>query len=110
MYFTFKFGEVNSHTDSFFDQIISDGSVGDKFKDFNIVREFLYFEGEMKNFQIKYLLPRYQIKNYNIYTAEELDLALIEVKNFLERILENKELLNQIDEIISIDFEHYDKS
>ncbi len=73
-------------------------------KDFKIVREFLYFEDEMKNFQIKYLLPRYQIKNYNIYTAEELDLTLIEIKNFLDRILENKELLNQIDEIMSFDF------
>ncbi len=34
--FTFNFGEVNSHTDSFFDQMISASSVGLNFKAFNM--------------------------------------------------------------------------
>jgi hypothetical protein len=73
-------------------------------KDFNILREFLYLEYEMKNIQIKYLLPRYKVQNYKIYTPEELDLSLVEIKIFLDRILKNKGLLNQIDDIMSFDF------
>ncbi len=34
--FTFNFGEVNSHTDSFFDQMVSASSVGVNFKAFNM--------------------------------------------------------------------------
>jgi len=74
-------------------------------KDFNKVRDILFEkENMMRDIQIKYLFPRYQIENYKIYTAEELDLTINEIKNFLSRFLENKVFLNQIDEIMSFDF------
>jgi len=74
-------------------------------KDFNKVREILFEkENKMRNIQIKYLLPRYQIENYKVYTAKELELTMNEIKNFLSRFLENKVLLNQIDEIVSFNF------
>jgi len=79
-------------------------------KDFKKVREFLY-EGEnkTKDISIKHLLPRFQIESYKIYTAEELDLIIIQIKNFLNGILENQLLLNQIEEIIGMDFIQLEK-
>jgi len=74
-------------------------------KDFNKVRDILFEkENMMRDIQIKYLFPRYQIENYKVYTAEELDLTINEIKNFLSRFLENKVFIDQIDEIMSFDF------
>ena len=63
----------------------------------------------MKNISIKHLLPRFQIESYRVYNAEELDLIIIQIKNFLNGILENQLLLNQIEEIIGMDFIQLEK-
>ncbi|MHA1985624.1 MAG: Eco57I restriction-modification methylase domain-containing protein, partial [Promethearchaeota archaeon] len=78
-------------------------------KDFNKVREFLFEkENKMRDIQIKYLLPRYQVENYKTYTAEELSHTINEIKNFLNRFLENRVFMNQIDEIMRFDFTQND--
>ncbi len=70
----------------------------DSNKDFNYLRELLYSNIQLNKIQFKYLLPRYQIKNYHTFTIEELELTLDEIKNSLNKILENEILLNQIQE------------
>jgi hypothetical protein len=74
-------------------------------KNFHWVREFLNSENIENKIQIKYNLPRFQIDKYSVYSTEELEQTLHEIKNFLHSILENEELLNQIDEILSFSFQ-----
>jgi hypothetical protein len=73
-------------------------------KDFFKVREFLYSENIAGKIQIKYVLPRFQIKKFTLYSSEELERNLNEIKNFLNKIIDNEVLLNQIDEIMRLRF------
>ncbi|MBY8983655.1 MAG: Eco57I restriction-modification methylase domain-containing protein [Candidatus Lokiarchaeota archaeon] len=73
-------------------------------KDFYELREFLNIENVSDKIQIKYLLPRFQLEKYNLYSVEEIELNLNEIKKFLNQILQNEVLLKQIDEIISFSF------
>jgi hypothetical protein len=99
----------NKITNSLVNLLYLDNYYSELNKNFNELREFLFEKETMtKNIQIKYLLPRYQIEKYKMYTAEELDLNITEIKNFLNQILENKVLLNQIDDIMSFDYTQYD--
>jgi hypothetical protein len=58
-------------------------------KDFFKVREFLYSENIAGKIQIKYVLPRFQIKKFTLYSSEELERNLNEIKNFLNKIIDN---------------------
>lgn len=68
-------------------------------KDYNMLREFLYSKLEVNQIQFKYLLPRYQIINYETYKTEDIENVIGEVKILLKELLENEVLLNQINEI-----------
>jgi hypothetical protein len=75
-------------------------------RNFHAVRQFMNSENNVDKIQFKYLLPRFQIHKYDMYSTEELVLNLNEIKNFLNRTIENELLLNEIDEIISFSFQH----
>jgi tRNA1(Val) A37 N6-methylase TrmN6 len=70
-------------------------------KDFDELRKFLNSENRGFGIQTKYLLPRFHLKKYNLYSPEEVELILSDIKNNLNGVLENKLILKQIDEILS---------
>ncbi len=77
-------------------------------KNFDKVREFLYSENGVNKIQVKYLLHRFQIEKYTMYSSEELERNLNEIKIFLNKIHENEVLLDQMDEIMKFKFHRND--
>jgi len=77
-------------------------------KDFDEVRKILNSENDVVQIQLKFLQPRFRIEKYTMYSTEEVEQNLNDIKNFLNKIYKNQVVLNQIDEILSFCFQQRD--
>ncbi|UCD00479.1 MAG: N-6 DNA methylase [Promethearchaeota archaeon] len=72
--------------------------------DYNFLRELFDLKNEPQKVPYKFLVPRFDIRNYKIYSSNELDFILTEINKLYKRLHDNTGLLNQIDHIIKNDF------
>ena len=77
-------------------------------KNFDEVRKILNSENDVVQIQLKFLQPRFRIEKYTIYSTEEVEQNLNDIKNFLNKIYKNQVVLNQIDEILNFCFQQRD--
>ncbi|MFX1390219.1 MAG: class I SAM-dependent DNA methyltransferase [Promethearchaeota archaeon] len=70
--------------------------------DYKSLRELSRSTNVTLNFPFKFILPRYLIKNYKIYQPNELVFILSKIEQFYNDLINNKNLLKEIGEIIQI--------
>ncbi len=63
---------------------------------------------EPKKIPHKFLIPRFDISNYKVYSLNELDSILTKIKKLYNRLHNNRGLINQIETILGkkINYEH----
>ncbi|MFX1553918.1 MAG: Eco57I restriction-modification methylase domain-containing protein [Promethearchaeota archaeon] len=71
---------------------------------YDILREFLDLKIEMLNIQVKFLTPRFNLENYEIYQQNELEVILVEINKLYNRLSNNTSLLGQMDHITKNQF------
>jgi len=71
---------------------------------YNILREMLDFKLESQVVPQKFLIPRFNIKNYKIFQINELDDILTEINELYNRLHNKRDLINQIDNVIKNNF------
>ncbi|MFX1503501.1 MAG: hypothetical protein ACFFDH_21235, partial [Promethearchaeota archaeon] len=72
--------------------------------DYNILRDLFELKVEPQKVPYKFLNPRFDIKNYKIYSSNELNSILIEIDKLYNRLNNNPDLLNQLNDIIENNF------
>ncbi len=72
--------------------------------DYNILREMLDLKIEPQKVPYKFLIPRFNINNYELYQLNELDDILAEINKLYNQLYNNMDILNQIDDIIKNNF------
>ncbi len=72
--------------------------------DYFILRELFDLNIELQKIPYKFLIPRFDINNYKIYSLNELDSILTKIKKLYNRLHNKTGLINQLDDIIKNDF------
>jgi len=72
--------------------------------DYFILRELFDSNIEPQKIPYKFLIPRFDISNYKIYSLNELDSILTKIKKLYNRLHNKTGLINQLDNIIKNDF------
>ncbi|MFX0038093.1 MAG: class I SAM-dependent DNA methyltransferase [Promethearchaeota archaeon] len=67
---------------------------------YNKLRDLLDLKIETLKIPFKFVIPIFEVKNYKIFTLNELDSILSEINRFYNRLFNNKDLLIQLDNII----------
>ncbi|MFX0144530.1 MAG: class I SAM-dependent DNA methyltransferase [Candidatus Hodarchaeota archaeon] len=67
---------------------------------YNKLRDLLDLEVETLKIPIKFVIPIFKVKNYKVFTINELDSILSEINRFYNRFCNNKDLLIQSDKIL----------
>ncbi|TET56327.1 MAG: hypothetical protein E3J52_12100 [Promethearchaeota archaeon] len=68
--------------------------------DYFILRELFDLNTEPKKIPHKFLIPRFDISNYKVYSLNELDSILTKIKKLYNRLHNNRGLINQIDDLM----------
>ena len=68
--------------------------------DYNFLRELFSLNIELQKVPYKFLIPRFDIKNYRVFSLNELNTILDEINQLYKRLHFNERLLFQIDHII----------
>ena len=77
--------------------------------DYSVVREFLFSKFTNK-IPFKYLLPRFNVPNYEFFQLSELESVLMTIKKFYNTIINDKVLVNQFNDILFKDCFHLSKN
>ncbi|MFX0006208.1 MAG: Eco57I restriction-modification methylase domain-containing protein [Promethearchaeota archaeon] len=72
--------------------------------DYNILRDLLDLRGDFQKIPAKFLIPVFHLKNYKVFSFNELDCILTEIVKFCRRLQCNKELLKQVDNLLKTNF------
>lgn len=67
--------------------------------DYNILRDLFDLKIEPQKVPYKFLIPRFDINNNKIYSLNELESILTEINKLYNRLHNNTDLLNQLDEV-----------
>ncbi|MFW9990019.1 MAG: hypothetical protein ACFFC3_15335, partial [Candidatus Odinarchaeota archaeon] len=66
---------------------------------YNILRDLLNLKKEPQKIPFKYFYPRFDVKNYEIYSLNELDSIMTKIKIFYNQFHNNTDLFRQIEDI-----------
>ncbi|MCK4380814.1 MAG: N-6 DNA methylase [Candidatus Lokiarchaeota archaeon] len=72
--------------------------------DYFILRELFDLNIEPPKIPYKFLIPRFDINNYKIYSLNELDSILTKIQKLYNRLHNNRGLINQIDDLMKNNF------
>jgi tRNA1(Val) A37 N6-methylase TrmN6 len=72
--------------------------------DYNILRDLLDLKVKLKQIPSIFFIHNFEIKNYSVYSLNELDHILPEIIKLYTTLHSNKELINQVDDIIKNNF------
>ena len=72
--------------------------------DYYILRDLFDLKIEPQKVPHKFLIPRFDISNYKIFSLNELDSILIKIKKLYSRLHNNAGLINQIDDLMKNNF------
>ncbi len=72
--------------------------------DYCLLRDLFDLKIEPQKVPYKFLIPRFDISNYNIFSLNELDSILTKIKKLYNRLHNNKDLINQIDNLMKNNF------
>ena len=78
--------------------------------EFQSLKELLYSKPDPIKIQLKFLLPRFRIKKYEVFQIKELKSMVGEIKHFYDKISKNKALINEMECINKEDFLMDEKS
>jgi hypothetical protein len=73
-------------------------------RDYFVLRELCDLNIEPQKIPYKFLIPRYDINCYKVYSLNELDSILTKIKKLYNRLNNNQGLINQLDDILDNDF------
>ncbi|MFX0022379.1 MAG: Eco57I restriction-modification methylase domain-containing protein [Candidatus Hermodarchaeota archaeon] len=68
--------------------------------DYKILRDLLNLNRNFIQIPPKFWMPYFQVKNYRLYSLDELESIVGEIIKFYSQFAGNKELLNQVDKIL----------
>lgn len=68
--------------------------------DYYLLRELFDLKIEPQKVPYKFLIPRFDINNYKIFSLNELDSVLAKIKKLYSRLHNNAGLINQIDDLM----------
>ncbi len=71
---------------------------------YNILRDLLDLKIEFFKIPYKFLIPQFNIRNYKVYSLNELDSIITEINKLYNQLCNNTDLLNQLDNIIKNNF------
>ncbi|MDX1797126.1 MAG: TaqI-like C-terminal specificity domain-containing protein [Candidatus Lokiarchaeia archaeon] len=71
---------------------------------YNILRDLLNLGGDYQQIPVKFLIPVFHLKNYKVFSFNELDCILTEIVKFCRRLNCSKELLKQVDNLLKTNF------
>ncbi len=72
--------------------------------DYFILRELFDLNIEPQKIPFKFLIPRFDIGNYKVYSLNELDSILTKIQKLYNRLHNNRGLINQIDDLMKNNF------
>jgi len=72
--------------------------------DYYILRDLFDLKLEPQKVPYKFLIPRFDIKNYKIFSLNELDSILTKIEKLYSRLYNNTGLINQIDDLMKNNF------
>ena len=72
--------------------------------DYCLLRDLFDLKIEPQKVPYKFLIPRFDINNYIIYSLNELDSILTKIKKLYNRLHNNTDLINQIDNLMKNNF------
>ncbi len=72
--------------------------------DYYLIRDLFDLKIELQKVPQKFLIPRFDIINYKIFSLNELDSILIKIKKLYIRLYNNTGLINQIDSLMKNNF------
>ncbi|MFX0081442.1 MAG: class I SAM-dependent DNA methyltransferase [Candidatus Hodarchaeota archaeon] len=72
--------------------------------DYNLLRDLLDLKIEPYKVPYKFLIPRFYIKNYKIFSLDELDSVLSKIKRLYTRLQNIKGLKNQLNNLMKNNF------
>lgn len=72
--------------------------------DYNVLRDLCDSEIEALKVPFKFIIPRTEIKNYKVYSLNELDSILTEISKLYNQLHNNIDLVNQLDHIMENKF------
>ncbi len=72
--------------------------------DYYLLRDLFDIKIEPQKVPHKFLIPRFDINNYKIFSLNELDSILTKIKKLYSRLHNNAGLLNQIDDLMKNNF------
>lgn len=67
--------------------------------DYNILRELFKLKIEPQTIPVKFLIPRFDVQNFELYSLDELDSILIKIKILYNQFHKNAGILKQIEDI-----------
>ncbi|MFX1366182.1 MAG: class I SAM-dependent DNA methyltransferase [Promethearchaeota archaeon] len=67
--------------------------------DYNILRELFSLHIEPQTIPFKYLIPRFEVQNYEVYSIDDLDSILTKIKKLYNQFYINTDLLRQLEDI-----------
>ncbi|MBA7638204.1 hypothetical protein ES703_45857 [subsurface metagenome] len=72
--------------------------------DYYLLRDLLDLNIESQKIPFKFLIPRFDIGNYKVYSLNELDSILTKIQKLYNRLHNNRGLINQIDDLMKNNF------
>ena len=72
--------------------------------DYYILRDLFDLKLEPQKVPYKFLIPRFDIKNYKIFSLNELDSILTKIEKLYSRLYNNTGLINQMDDLMKNNF------
>ena len=71
---------------------------------YNILRDLLDLKNDLFKIPYKFFIPQFNIRNYKVYSLNELNSIIIEINKLYNQLCNNTDLLNQVDNIIKNNF------
>jgi len=72
--------------------------------DYHLLRDLFDLKIEPQKIPFKFLVRRFDINNYEIFSINELDSILTKIKKLYSQLYDNKGLINQIDDLMKNSF------